>query len=292
MEFPAGPTNVSRISTNFAPANAPGRSAKPDPTKDPAGALRRLGLTGRAGNAYDDVLELDADGVRSAARTIDAERERLELAYNHGREATAALAKIEELLAEASELAAANGKGLSRGARKGNQKKIDALLAEVDATAAGASATAPRLLDGSTTLAAAEVSLHIPDVSREGLGRVIFNGQLTSLKDVATRGALDTSRRGATRQAGVRAALTSATETVRELRTRIATFQDDALRPRLGDVATVMAGLFDSARLGSGDAAIATARELRAIMLSGVTAATAVGAEGWDRERVLELLQP
>jgi hypothetical protein len=53
-----------------------------------------------------------------------------------------------------------------------------------------------------------------------------------------------------------------------------------------------MAGLFDSARLGSGGTALSTAKELRGIMLSSVTAATAVGAEGWDRERVLELLQP
>jgi hypothetical protein len=283
---------VSRITSNFVNGNAANPSAKADPTKDPTSALRRLGLTGRAGGEYEDVLKLDVDGVRAAARTIDAERERLESAYTHGREAVEALTKIEELLAEVSDLATANAKGLARGARKANQKQIDALLAEVDKTAADASATALALFDGSTSLSAAELSLRIPEVSRGGLGRVVANGQLMSLRDVATRGALDTARGGATRAAGARRAIASATEAVRELRAEIESFQLDTLRPRLGDVATVMAGLYDSASLGSGDAALETAREIRRIMLAGVTSATAVGAEGWDRERVLELLQP
>lgn len=283
---------MARISTNLTGIGTALGTAKPDPSKDPASALRRLRLTDRAGAEYEDVLALDVDGVRSAARTIDAERERLEQAYFHGREAKEALTKIEELLAEVSELATANAKGLARGARRANQRKIDGLLKEVDATAADASATAPSLFDGSTSLAAAEVSIQIPEVSRSGLGRVVSNGRLMSLDEVSSGGMLDTSRRGSTRAAGVREALASATATVTGLRKQIETFQQETLRPRLGDVATVMAGLFDSARLGSGDTALATAKELRAIMLSSITAATAVGAEGWDRERVLELLQP
>ena len=285
---------MTRISTNLSGAgfSSGAAAAKPDPTKDPASALRRLRLGGRAGSTYEDVLKLDVDGVRSAARTIDAERVQLEQTYSHGGEAVAALEKIEALLAEAAQLASANAKGLSRGERKANQKKIDALLQEVDTTAAEASPTARTLFDGSTRLASAEVSVEIPDVSRAGLGRVVSNGRLVSLRDVATRGFLDTSKRGATRAAGVRAAFKSATQTVRGLRERIGTFQEETLRPRIGDIATVMAGLYDSASLGSGDAALTTARELRTIMLSGVTVAAAVGAEGWDRDRVVELLQP
>ena len=284
---------MTRISTNLTRPSLPGATAgKPDPTADPAGALRRLALPGRAAMPYADVLKLDVDGVRSAARTIDAERDRLEQAYNHAGAADAALEKIDGLLAEAAKLAAANAKGGSRGERKANQKKIDGLLADVDRAAAEASPTARGLLDGSTTLAAAEVSIRLPDVSRAGLGRVVRNGQLLTLKDVASRGPLDTSRRGAIRAAAVRSAFKSATDTVQELRSKLQAFQQDALRPRLGDIATVMAGLYDSASLGSGEEALVTAREVRQIMLAGVTIATAVGAEGWDRERVLELLQP
>lgn len=285
---------MTRITTNLTGAGLAGaaKAAKPDPTEDPGAALQRLRLTGRAASSYEDVLKLDLDGVRSAARTIDAERVALEQAYNRGGEADAALEKIETLLGDAAKLAAANAKGLARGARKANQRKIDSLLAEVDRTAAEASPTTRALFDGSITLSAAQASVRIPEVSRAALGRVIANGRLMSLKDVASRGALDTSQPGAARAAGVRKAFKSATDAVETLRAEIGRLRNDSLRPRLGDVATVMAGLYNSASLGSGDEALNVARELRSMVLAGVTVATAVGAEGWDRERVLELLQP
>ena len=84
--------------------------------------------------------------------------------------------------------------------------------------------------------------------------------------------------------------LKDATQTVKALRERLLTFAEKSLRPRLGDLANAAAGLFSDAAVGSSEAALETAKELRDVTLATSTAALAVGAEGWDRERILDLL--
>lgn len=184
----------------------------------------------------------------------------------------------------------ANAKGAGRGTRKANQRKVDALLAQVEAAVATASEASPDLFDGSLTLTAGDASVKVDEVSRESLGRLVLNGRVLSLADVVRRGALDTTK-GHTEAEGARKSVAAAKQAVQELRERVLSFQEKGVRPRLGDVANALAGLFnDAGNLGSSDAALETAQDLRDITLASSTAAIAVGAEGWDRERVLELL--
>ena len=138
-------------------------------------------------------------------------------------------------------------------------------------------------------LKAGDASVDVDEVSREALGRLVLNGKAMSLADVVRRGGLDSSRHR-TAAEGARKSITAAVEAVKALRERIGTFQEKGLRPRIGDVANALAGLFNDASLGNTEQAIEVARDLRDMTLASSTAALAVGAEGWDRERVLELL--
>ena len=81
-----------------------------------------------------------------------------------------------------------------------------------------------------------------------------------------------------------------ATATVKSLREQLVTFTEKSIRPRISDVANAVAGLFSDAAIGNSDTALKTAQELRDLTLASSTAALAVGAEGWDRQRVLDLL--
>lgn len=252
--------------------------------------MRRLGLPGKARAPYTDVVRLGASDLAVVARTLDDERERLEAAGTRVAEANAALTRIEEILKEASDLVASNAKGAGGARRKSNQRKVDELMEELDTVAQEASAGAPDLFAGRTTLVAGDASEQVEEVSREALGRLVLNGKVMSLADVVRRGGLDSSKNRTAAQ-GARKSLADATATVTALKERLLTFNEDRIRPRLGDVANALAGIFtDASGLGSSDAAIQTARELRDITLASSTAAVAVGAEGWDRERVLDLL--
>ena len=260
-----------------------------DPAQDPAKALRRLGLAGKAHSPYVDVLHFGASDLGIVTRSLDDERERLEQASTHAGEASAALTKIEEILTEASELVTANTKGAGRGRRKSNQRKVDALLRQVDQISAEASETSPELFAGTTTLTAGDASVDVDAVSRESLGKLVLNGRVVSLADVASRGALDSSKRRRMAE-GASKSLKDATATVKSLRERLLTFTEKSIRPRLGDVANAAAGLFSDAALGSSESALETAKDLRELTLASSTAALAVGAEGWDRQRILDLL--
>ncbi len=281
---------MAEVSSNYAIRGAPVGTAK---VEDPAASLRRLDLSGRAGGAWADVIQLDATGLATAARTIDAERDVLQRSHEAGQAALGALALIDEKLAEATDLAAANAKaGTSRDVRRANQRRIDALLDEVGNAAADAGTAGARVLDGSVTLVAGDDSLPIERVSLATLGRVSVNGRAASLKDVRTREPLDTARRRRSTNAAARRSLDEAGDTVKSLRARVETFLTESVRPRVADVAVAMEGLFENTagRLTGTEDALIVARELRKKMLSSATAATIVGAEGWNRERLLGLL--
>src|SRR5688500_13109441 len=125
----------------------------------PAEALRRLNLRGEAGRAWEDVVQLDAPGVATVARALDAEREALERSYASGTRAHEALTTIDGLLAEAEELAKANAKrGVGRRVRRDNQKKLDALMSDISKTADDAKLDGAKLLDGRAMLTAGNAS--------------------------------------------------------------------------------------------------------------------------------------
>lgn len=287
---------MSRVSGNPL-ASAFTRARPAEKVATPEEALRRLDLRGPGAAAWDEVVRLDATGVERVARAVDDERIALQEAYDGGGNAFNALTRIDELLTEADTLVAANGKsGVGRQKRRENQSKIEALLKEVETTAADVrSPDGALLLDGNGVLVAGKsskttASLKLDRVALDSLGQIIVNGRAHSLADVARRRRLDTSTGDRADIAGARRALEAAKESVAALKAKIQTFQSDELRPRLGDVATAMEGIFTSTSLDSTEEAMATARELRTMMLQSATLATAIAADGWDRERTLGLL--
>ncbi len=287
---------MSRVSGNPL-SSAFARVGSADKLSTPAEALRRLDLRGPASAEWDDIVRLDATGVERVARSIDDERIALQDAYDGGGQAFAALTRIDELLTEADVLAAANGKsGAGRRTRRENQSKIETLFREIDATAAdGKSADGTPLLDGAGVLKAGKgsgkkASVKLDRVALDALGRITVDGRTFTLSEVARRKPLDTSEGKRSDVADARRAMQAAKETVAALKAKIQTFQTDELRPRLGDVATTMEGLFTSTSFDSTEEAMATARQLRTMMLQSATLATAIAADGWDRERTLGLL--
>lgn len=289
---------MSRVSgnpLNIALSRATASAAKPLTT--PEEALRRLDLRGPASAEWDDIVRLDASGVERVARAVDDERIALQDAYDGGGNAFTALTRIDELLTEADTLATANGKsGAGRQTRRENQSRIDDLLREIEAIAADVRSPAgERLLDGAGVLIAGKSSkktesMKLDRVALDALGRIVVNGQTLSLADIERRKPLDTSTGERSDVANARRAIEAAKDSVTALKAKIQSFQTEELRPRLGDVATAMEGIFTSTSLGGSDDAMAMARELRTMMLQSATLAAAIAADGWDRERAIELL--
>jgi flagellin-like hook-associated protein FlgL len=281
---------LSTIASNLANVLSSLNAKEPDPSQDPAKALRRLGLPGKAHRPYVDVVHFGASDLGTVVRQIDDERQKLEDTSMQVRDARTALGEIGELISQAKDLVTTNANGTGRGTKKANQKKVDALLTQIDDMAKNASEANPDLFSGRTTLHAGQASVEVDEVSRDGLGKLVLNGRSLSLKDVVRRGALDTTRSHQSAQ-GAKRSLIAAADQVEGLLKRVETFLSDDLRPRLGDLANASAGLFTSADgLGSSDQALKTAAELRDATLASSTAALAVGADGWDRDRILELL--
>ena len=289
---------MSQISTNLSAALKSLNASSSEKVTTPEEALRRLDLRGPAADVtWDDVVRLDATGVERIARAVDDERIALQDAYDGGGQAVTALTRIEELLTDAQTRAAANGKsGAGVRTRRENQSKIDAILKEIHAAAADVkSPDGKPLLDGTGVLVAGKASrktesLKLEAVTLESLGRIVVDGRTASLADVARRKPLDTSSGQRSDVADARRALDSAKESVAALKEKIQAFQSEELRPRLGDVATAMEGIYTSTSLDSTEEAMATARELRTMMLQSASLATAIAADGWDRERTLSLL--
>lgn len=291
---------MSGISTNLSAAlkSLAASTKNADPKiATPADALKRLDLPGPASAVWEDIVKLDAGGVERVARSIDDERVALQDAYQGGTNADQALARIQDLLKEVDGLAAENGKsGTARRTRVENQSKIDKLMKEIQTTADEAKMPAgDRLLNGKGQLTAGlgtkkAEPLALDRVAPDALGKVVVDGQTRSLADIARRKPLDTSTGKRSDVAAARKSIEAAQKTVDGMREQIQAFQKNELRPRLGDVATAMEGLYTSTGLGSDDEAFKVARELRTMMLQSATLATALGADGWDRQRTIDLL--
>lgn len=288
---------MSQISANLGAALASMTAKNAEKLATPEEALKRLDLRGPGAMPWKDIVRLDATGVERIARAVDDERIALQDAYDGGGKAFTALTRIDELLTEADALAAANGtSGAGRRTRRENQSKIESLFREIETTAADVtSADGNPLLDGGGVLTAGRASakkaaLKLEHIALDSLGRITVAGRTVTLADVARRKPLDTSEGKRSDVADARRAMDSARKSVAQLKEQIQRFQNDELRPRLGDVATAMEGIYTSTSLDSTDQAMAMARELRTMMLQSATLATAIAAEGWDRERTLGLL--
>jgi hypothetical protein len=283
---------LSTIASNLANVLKSLNAKDPDPSQDPAKALRRLGLPGKAHQSYVDVVHFGASDLDVVAHQLDDERQKLADTSTQVGDARTALGQISDLISQAKDLVTTNANGTGAGTKKSNQKKVDALLTQIDDIVKNASEINPDLFSGQTTLKAGQTSVDVDEVSRDSLGKLVLNGRSVSLKDISRHGALDTTRSHQAAE-GAKRSLTAAADQVDGLLKRVETFLGDDLRPRLGDVANVMAGLYTtSSNLGTSDDALKTAQDLRDITLSTSTAALAVGADGWDRDRILSLLVP
>jgi flagellin-like hook-associated protein FlgL len=280
---------VSSISSNIAAIVQNLKAQNADPKQDPAKALKRLHLAGKAGKPYTDILHFSTSDIDVVARKLDDERESLEQSSTQAGEASAALTKIEDVLKQAKELVESNVNGSGRSRRKSNQRQIDDLLGQIDDIVAEASESAPELFAGSTTLKAGDDAVDVERISRQALGRLVLNGHAVSLADIQTHGALDSAKRRSMAE-GAKKSIAEATETVQTLRDKLDTFREKSVRPRLGDLANAVAGLYTDVSLGDSDQALEVAHELRDLTLDSSTAALAVGAETWDRQRIIDLL--
>lgn len=288
---------MSQISANLGAALASATAPNTEKVATPAEALKRLDLRGPGATPWDDIVRFDATGVERIARAIDDERIALQDAYDGGGNAFTALTRIDDLLTEADTLAAANGRsGAGRRTQRENQSKIETLFREIETIAESVqSPDGTPLLHGEGVLTAGKAtakkaSLKLDRVALGSLGRITVNGRTLTLADVARRKPLDTAEGNRSDVADARRAIERAKESVTAMKDRIQAFQTDELRPRLGDVATAMEGIYTSTSLDSTEEAMATARELRTMMLQSATLATAIAADGWDRERTLGLL--
>jgi len=262
-----------------------------DPLESPPDALRRLKLPGPAGRNYDDVLDLDATDLRVVVRRLDSERETVQASYESSSRATTALKSVEELLARVNTLYSANASA-GTSTRRENQRELDGILDDVQKAISDADSTNDALFDGTTELPGGRESLKIDRVSLDTLGQVFTRGRKFSLEDLARGGRLDLSRRGSrTARTGGRV-IDQAIEDVKLLREKLEAFQVEKLRPRLGDVATALEGLYEdrSGGLTTTESALATARDIRTTLLTSATLALTVGAEGWDSDRLVALV--
>lgn len=287
---------MSRVSNNALNLFLRTNYGDPAEKNTPAEAMRRLHLRGDAGKSYQDVVRLGSDDLELVSRQLDGEREQLQTDYTNAGEASAALTKIEELLTEADKLAEnAEKMGLGQISRRANQKKLNAIIEQIEDTIANASATNKALFRGQTVLTAGIRTLKIDRVTLDDLGSVVTNGRSYNLADLKPNGLLDTARHPKRRTAvNAQASISAALAQIKKQRTGLENFQRDILRPRLGDVATSLAGIYSTRAdtLTSTSDAMQTAIDIRNMMFTSATFAAAVGAEGWDRQRVLSLVSP
>lgn len=259
----------------------------------PDQALRRLNLDGVAGRGFLGVVNASGSDLARAVVQIDGERQRLELGFGRADEAVGVLRDVEEKLAELKSLVAANTRGGAGPMQKNaNQKQIDSLLEAIDeALADTGKSLGSRVFAGDTRLVAGERSLDVPEVTLERLGRHSSGGRTVNLGELKSRRLLDTVRRQGPARAGAKRAVEMAVKEVGELRESLETFTKETLRPRVADVAEVMGAIYTSlSEINTSSEAQAVLREVRELTLKSSAVATAIGADGWDRNRVLDLL--
>jgi hypothetical protein len=109
----------------------------------------------------------------------------------------------------------------------------------------------------------------------------MVSGKVLDTRDVSRRDARAAAR-----------SIDAARDTIATLKKKIESFQNESIRPRLGDIATTFEGLYDkrALSLGGSTEALIVARDVRSMLLASAALAAGVGAEDWDRQRVLALV--
>lgn len=259
----------------------------------PDQALRRLNLSGAAGKGFLDVVNGPGEQLAKAVVQIDGERQKLELGFGQADEAVGVLKSVEEKLAEIKTLVASNNRGgSSPGAKSAYQKRIDALLKEIETAfdEAGKSLGGP-LFEGNTRLTAGERTMDIPELSLDRLGRISVGGRTVHLGELKSRGQLDTFRRQGLARTGAERTVNEAIKQVETIRAELETFTKETIRPRVADVAEVMSSIYTAlTEINTSAEAQEVLKQVRELTLKSSSVAVAIGADEWDRERVLDLL--
>jgi hypothetical protein len=294
-------TRISASDLVFRPATGSTTTATSTASSTSADALRRLQLEGDAGKSWPDVLSLRTDEFADVVRTIDGERALLEHNYAGATVIDTTLTAVLAKLDDADKLVTANGRsGVDKYSRRQNQSDLDKIIKAIDQALKDARMpdTGDPLFDGNITLTAgsgtaATDTLDVPKTSTHTLGHTYGNGHAMSLKDLVRHGLLDTSKESKLTiddaQKVIQRAKDNATEMVEQARA----FQKEKLVPRLGDVATTFEGIYKSSAaktLVNSSTAQDTATQLRQILVDSTSLAAAVGADGWDKDRIVELL--
>lgn len=291
-------TRISASNLVFRSATGSTAAAKAD---TPADALRRLQLEGNAGKSWTDVLSLTTDQFTDVVRTIDGERGLLEHNYAGATVVDTTLTDVLAKLDEADKLVTANGKSsVDRYTRRNNQAALDKVIKDIDKLLKDARMPDTRdpLFDGNITLTAgsdtaATDTWDIPKTSTHTLGHTYGNGHVLSLKDLVRHGVLDTSKDSKLTIDDAQKVIGLAKDKANEMVEQARTYQKEKLVPRLGDVATTFEGIYKSAAaktLVNSSSAKDTATQLRQILIDSTSLAAAVGADGWDKDRIVDLL--
>lgn len=260
----------------------------------PDAALRRLELPQPVGERFLDILQLNASDMQRTLRVINAEREHVERVNIQTGTAYEALEKVEKKLEEVQKLAQTNSRsGTSPFARRDNQKQINTLLKEIEDIFRNTRAEGVPLFDGQVTLAAGSQSIQLPQMALDRLGKLFLNGRSLSLADLQSSKPLDTTRRTSMAALGSDRSIRQALKTISTLRQELKAFSQETVIPRMGDVAEVIAGLMQTVShdtIGNSEQAMEVLQEIRLMTLHATGVAAAVGADGWDQKRVIELL--
>lgn len=265
----------------------------PDPIQRAEQALRRLDLRVGPGRELSDLVRLDASSLGILLREVEQEWNRLDESLQRGNQAVAGLKDVEESLSEILKRVQTNTRpGTSAVVRRENQKHIDDQLKKIDQTIGKSVDAAGRpIFRTDAPLEAGSDKLELDGVLIQKLGRTIVRGRPVSLMDLASRKALDSSTR---RTPSAPTVVERSMDMVQSLRKDIEDFMKTKVHPRLADVAEVTAGLMEtstSQRIGSDEQAQRLVRELRVLTLKSTAVATAIGANGWDRQRIEQLLK-
>lgn len=233
---------------------------------------------------------ISSENLRAMLAELEAESRSLDRTRQAAAVADGSLGAIGDLLTEAQALAVANANegGLSEAEREANQMEINAMLQSVDRLAQRSSFVDVPLLRGGGVLKASGDAIAIPSAAVTDLGETQVDGQEYRLSDVASGGALDTSRNG-TSQTAIEV-LRAARDEILRSRGEIGTFMMNTVEPR---AATLGVAIENTASAESSirdtDYAKATADLARLNLLENA-ALTAVTVGPFDPSRILTLL--
>lgn len=199
-------------------------------------SMHSLATGQRINRGADDPAGLIiSERLRAMLMDIDAESRMLQRTEHVARSADGALNEVSSLINEAQALivANANSAGMSDEERLANQMQIDSILNSINNIAGSATFNGQRLLDGTLTLSANGQSISLEGTFAHNLGSVEIDGQIYTLANLGTNGALNANPEAAQQ------VLSAAREQVASMRGRLGAFQKHTVESRINSLGTM-----------------------------------------------------